>query len=130
MSYTYQHLVFAFRKKCFGKHQCLQNGKQNIIILSISAEAAQGPRDLRLKRRPMATLDELAEALLADWPVQLAVAAAGENAMNDPKVQEAIEEAATDSRSVPGKETIRNTCSRSLIFTAKFRKFASKTSSS
>ena len=73
----------------------------------------------------MVALDELAEALLADWPVQLAVAAAGENAMNDPKVQEAIEEAATDSRSVPGKETIPNLGSRSLMFTAKFGKFAS-----
>jgi hypothetical protein len=52
----------------------------------------------------MATKDELAQKLLADPQVQQAMAAAGENAMKDPKVQEAIQKAAMDSGSALAKQ--------------------------
>lgn len=52
----------------------------------------------------MATQDELTKSLLADPQVQQAMAAAGANAANDPKVQAAIKEAAMNSGSAVAKQ--------------------------
>ena len=41
---------------------------------------------LRIFAGRMSTLEELSEALLADWQVQVAVAAAGATAATDPRV--------------------------------------------